>query len=81
MTFYVIKWREGEYNSWDMGGYEVANSVEGTGETIRLIEKYYNEALKKQLRHKPYIIDGKKIDLMDVGGGFGMVEDTGGYVF
>ena len=27
------------------------------------------------------IIDGKKIDLMDVGGGFGMVEDTGGYVF
>ncbi len=26
-------------------------------------------------------VDGKEIDLKDVGGGIGMVEDTGGYVF
>ena len=34
MTFYFVKWREGKYESWDVGGFEIAGSVERTGKAI-----------------------------------------------
>lgn len=61
MTFYFVKWREGKYESWDVGGFEIAGSVERTGKAIHWIEQAYKEALREQRHHKPYIIEGRKI--------------------